>query len=118
MLAEGFRKTRPTLATTLGLGDDQAGRDAAGLILAMFDGMLFQALLDPDSPSRARDWTRRTYECAGCCPSGSDVRTLHDATPAGQIGAAEPVTSIPPCSGMSTRRRLGRPMSSPWWMRI
>jgi len=48
MLAEGFRKTRPTLATTLGLGDDQAGRDAAGLVLAMFDGMLFQTLLDPD----------------------------------------------------------------------
>lgn len=48
MLADGFRKTRPALAATLRLGDDQAGHDAAGLILSMFDGLLFQTLLDPD----------------------------------------------------------------------
>jgi AcrR family transcriptional regulator len=47
LLAEGFRKTRPALAEVLDLGDDQAGSDAAGLALAMFDGLLFQALLDP-----------------------------------------------------------------------
>lgn len=47
-LAAGFDRTRPRLATVLGLGDDQAGRDAAGLALALFDGLLFQALLDPD----------------------------------------------------------------------
>lgn len=47
-LAAGFHRTRPALATVLGLGDDQPGRDAAGLALALFDGLLFQALLDPD----------------------------------------------------------------------
>jgi AcrR family transcriptional regulator len=47
-LAAGFHRTRPRLAAILGLGDDQAGRDTAGLILALFDGMLFQALLDPE----------------------------------------------------------------------
>jgi AcrR family transcriptional regulator len=48
LLADGFRRTRPAVAALLGLGDDQAGEDAAGLILAQFNGLLFQALLDPD----------------------------------------------------------------------
>jgi AcrR family transcriptional regulator len=47
-LAAGFRRTRPALAALLGLGDDQASEDAAGLVLALFDGLLFQTLLDPD----------------------------------------------------------------------
>ncbi|MGH8824233.1 MAG: TetR/AcrR family transcriptional regulator [Jiangellaceae bacterium] len=47
-LAGGFDRTRPTVAALLGLGDDQAGRDAGGLVLAMFYGLLFQVLLDPD----------------------------------------------------------------------
>jgi hypothetical protein len=46
-LAEGFRKTRPAVAALLGLGNDQAGRDAAGLALAQFYGLLLQTLLDP-----------------------------------------------------------------------
>lgn len=48
LLGEGFRKTRPSLAALLGLGEDQAGEDAAGLVHSMFVGLLFQALLDPD----------------------------------------------------------------------
>jgi AcrR family transcriptional regulator len=48
LLADGFRRTRPAVAALLGLGSDQAGEDAAGLILALFNGLLFQALLDPD----------------------------------------------------------------------
>jgi AcrR family transcriptional regulator len=48
MLAGGFDRTRPTVASLLGLGDDEAGRDAAGLALALFYGLLFQVLLDPD----------------------------------------------------------------------
>ena len=48
LLADGFRRTRPAVAALLGLGGDQAGHDAAGLILAQFNGLLFQALLDPD----------------------------------------------------------------------
>jgi AcrR family transcriptional regulator len=47
LLAEGFRHTRPNLAVVLGLGDDQAGLDAAGLVHSMFTGLLFQQLLDP-----------------------------------------------------------------------
>jgi len=46
-LAAGFHRTRPALAAILGLGDDRPGRDAAGLVLALFDGLLLQALLDP-----------------------------------------------------------------------
>jgi AcrR family transcriptional regulator len=46
-LAAGFRRTRPEVAALLGLGTDQAGQDAAGLVLAQFNGLLFQTLLDP-----------------------------------------------------------------------
>jgi AcrR family transcriptional regulator len=48
MLAEGFRRSRPNVAAVLALGDDQAGMDAAGLLLSMFHGLLLQVLLDPD----------------------------------------------------------------------
>jgi AcrR family transcriptional regulator len=47
LLTEGFRRTRPALASLLTLGEDQAAHDAAGLVLALFDGLLFQALTDP-----------------------------------------------------------------------
>jgi AcrR family transcriptional regulator len=47
MVAAGFHRTRPNVASLLGLGDDQQGQDAAGLVLAMFYGLLFQVLLDP-----------------------------------------------------------------------
>ena len=47
LLAAGFRRTRPNVARVLALGDDQAGEDAAGLVLALFNGLLFQTLLDP-----------------------------------------------------------------------
>jgi AcrR family transcriptional regulator len=46
-LADGFRRTRPRVASLLGLGEDQAGEDAAGLVHSIFTGLLFQALLDP-----------------------------------------------------------------------
>jgi AcrR family transcriptional regulator len=47
MHAAGFRHARPNVAALLGLGEDRAGEDAAGLVLAMFYGLLFQQLLDP-----------------------------------------------------------------------
>jgi AcrR family transcriptional regulator len=47
LLAEGFRRTRGEVAQVLGLGTDAADIDAAGLALAMFNGLLFQALIDP-----------------------------------------------------------------------
>lgn len=48
LLAAGFQRTRPNVAAVLDLGADRAGEDAAGLVLAMFNGLLFQALLQPD----------------------------------------------------------------------
>ena len=47
-LADGFRRTRPAVAELLGLSDDRAGNDAAGLALAMFYGQLLQVQTDPD----------------------------------------------------------------------
>jgi AcrR family transcriptional regulator len=47
LLAAGFRRSRPEVASLLGLGGDQAGEDAGGLVLALFNGLLFQVLLDP-----------------------------------------------------------------------
>jgi AcrR family transcriptional regulator len=47
LLAEGFRRTRPEVASLLGLGADEAGVDAGGLVLALFDGLLFQVIVDP-----------------------------------------------------------------------
>jgi AcrR family transcriptional regulator len=47
-LAQGFRDARPNVAALLGLGTDAAGEDAAGLALAMFHGLLYQVLLDPE----------------------------------------------------------------------
>jgi AcrR family transcriptional regulator len=47
LLAAGFARTRPTVAALLGLGADQVGEDAGGLVLALFYGLLFQVLLEP-----------------------------------------------------------------------
>lgn len=47
LLAEGFRRTRDEVAAVLGLGRDAVGRDAAGLAHALFNGLLFQSLIDP-----------------------------------------------------------------------
>jgi AcrR family transcriptional regulator len=48
LLADGFRRTRPAVAAILRLGPDQSAEDAAGLVLAMFDGLLIQMLLAPE----------------------------------------------------------------------
>jgi len=61
-LAEGFHRSRRDVASVLGLGRDRAGRDAAGLLVALFDGLLFQVLLDPslgiEGARRIGAWTR------------------------------------------------------------
>ncbi len=46
-LTRGFQRSRKNVASVLGLGSDRAGEDAAGLLMALFDGLLFQGLLDP-----------------------------------------------------------------------
>lgn len=60
-LAEGFHHSRPNVAALLGLGADQAGQDAAGLLLALFHGLLIQVLLDP---SLAIDGDRMNHALA------------------------------------------------------
>ncbi len=47
LLATGFDRSGTELACVLELGDDQTGHDAAGLVLAMFHGILLRVLLDP-----------------------------------------------------------------------
>ena len=47
-LTEGFLRTRPRIAELLGLGDDETGTDAGGLVHSMFVGLIAQALLSPD----------------------------------------------------------------------
>jgi hypothetical protein len=46
LLVAGFRRSRPNVAAVLRLGEDETANDAAGLVLAMFHGMLSQVLLD------------------------------------------------------------------------
>jgi AcrR family transcriptional regulator len=58
LLTEGFRRTRGEVAVVLGLGTDAAGRDAAGLALALFNGLLFQSLVDPGLAIEGRRMTR------------------------------------------------------------
>jgi AcrR family transcriptional regulator len=62
LLAEGFRRSRPNVAAVLGLGDDRASLDAAGLVLSLFHGLLIQSLLDPqlaiEGPRMRRAQTR------------------------------------------------------------
>jgi hypothetical protein len=41
----------------LGLGDDAAGPDAAGLALALFNGLLFRSLVDPGLAIEGRRMT-------------------------------------------------------------
>lgn len=46
-LAESYAESRAAIAGLIGLGEDGAGADAASLLLAVFDGLLIQAMLDP-----------------------------------------------------------------------
>ncbi len=68
LLAEGFRRTRGEVAAVLGLGTDAAGRDAAGLVLALFNGLLFQSLVDPGLAIEGRRMTRAQARLRGVTP--------------------------------------------------
>jgi hypothetical protein len=47
-MAESYRESRATVAQLLGLGAGEDADGAATLLLATFDGLLIQAVLDPD----------------------------------------------------------------------
>jgi AcrR family transcriptional regulator len=68
LLSAGFQRTRPTLAALLGLGSDQAADDAAGLVLALFDGLVFQTLLDPDLAIEGERMQRAQARFRGLLP--------------------------------------------------
>jgi AcrR family transcriptional regulator len=70
-LADGFRRTRPRVAALLGLGEDQPGEDAAGLVHSLFTGLLFQALLDPDLTIEGRRMTRAQARLREALPTSS-----------------------------------------------
>jgi AcrR family transcriptional regulator len=70
-LAEGFRQTRPRVAVLLGLGPDQAGEDAAGLIHSIFTGLLFQELLDPALAIEGRRMEQAQARLARALPKSS-----------------------------------------------
>jgi AcrR family transcriptional regulator len=70
LLAEGFANARPNLASVLELGDDRAGSDAAGLVLAMFHGLLLQVLLDPELAIEGRRMERAQARLRELLPSG------------------------------------------------
>ena len=71
LLADGFRRTRPAVAALLGLGSDQAAEDAGGLTLALFNGLLFQALLDPDLAIEGDRMRRAQARLRGLLPESS-----------------------------------------------
>ena len=70
-LAAGFHRTRPNLASVLGLGGDQAGEDAAGLVLALFHGLLVQVLLDPALAIDGRRMQRAQARLLRVLPDGT-----------------------------------------------
>ena len=71
MLAEGFRRTRPTVAALLGLGGDRAGDDAAGLVHSLFVGLLFQVLLDPSLGIEGKRMQRAQARLSRILPESS-----------------------------------------------
>jgi AcrR family transcriptional regulator len=53
VLARAYAASRKSVAALLDLGEDQAAIDAAALLLATFDGLLIQALMDDSRPVEA-----------------------------------------------------------------
>jgi AcrR family transcriptional regulator len=47
VLAASYRETRASMAGFLGLGDDESSQLQAGVLIAIFDGLLIQWLIDP-----------------------------------------------------------------------
>lgn len=70
LLAAGFRRSRAEVAAELGIGSDQPGQDAAGLVQAMFDGLLFQVLMDPGLAIDGDRMTRALARLREALPGG------------------------------------------------
>ena len=73
-LAAGFHKTRPAIASLLDLGDDQAGEDAGGLVLALFYGLLLQVDLDPTLAIDGKRMEQAQLRLLGVLPTSAGRR--------------------------------------------
>jgi AcrR family transcriptional regulator len=96
-LAGGFERSRPQVARLLGFGGDRAGHDAAGLVLAMFHGLLIQRMLDPGlgiQGQRMREALQRFGEVLPD-PGGPPARSL-----------TRPDPDTGPSTGTSAKRRF------------
>lgn len=71
LLAAGFARTRLNVAALLGLGEDQAGEDAGGLVLGLFYGLLFQTLLDPALAIEGERMQRAQARLRAILPEGT-----------------------------------------------
>jgi AcrR family transcriptional regulator len=82
LLATAFRRSRRNVAAVIGLGDDAAGLDAAGLALALFHGLMLQVMLDPtlaidgDRMRHAQARLRTVLATEAAATSGADVTAL------------------------------------------
>lgn len=68
VLARSYADSREGVAALLGLGEDEAAIDASSLVLATFDGLLIQSLVDETRwPNAAAVWrgTERLSEVMG-----------------------------------------------------
>jgi AcrR family transcriptional regulator len=74
-LAAGFHRSRADVAALLGLGDDQAGMDSAGLVLSMFHGLLIQVLLDDTLAIDGERMGAAQTRAAVLFPSEASTRT-------------------------------------------
>lgn len=73
-LAAGFHKTRPAVAALLDLGEDQAGEDAGGLVLALLYGHLLQVDLDPALAIEGKRMERAQLRLLGVLPAQTAAR--------------------------------------------
>lgn len=52
VLGASYRETRTSIAAVLELGEGEQGELLAGILIAMFDGLLIQWLIDPEQGTR------------------------------------------------------------------
>jgi AcrR family transcriptional regulator len=72
-LAKGFADARPSVAEVLGLGEDEAALDAAGLALALFHGLMIQVLLDSRLAIDGERMRRAQRRLVTAMPGGDGV---------------------------------------------
>ncbi len=72
VLARAYSASRKSVAALLGLGEDPMAIDAAALLLATFDGLLIQALMDEARPVEAASILRGAQRLSELAADTSD----------------------------------------------